>query len=91
MIYTIKPSSRFQKDVKLAQKRGYRIELLTQTIKLLAEGSALPERYKNHALSGNYAGCYECHILPDWLLVYEKDDDTLFLYLTRTGSHSDLF
>lgn len=91
MMYTVKPSGRFQKDVRLAQKRGCRMELLTETIKLLANGAVLPERYKNHPLSGNFAGCYECHILPDWLLVYEKNDDTLFLYLTRTGTHSDLF
>lgn len=91
MMYQIRPSTRFQKDVKRAEKRGYNMELLTAVIKKLAAGEPLPERNKDHILVGDYAGCRECHITPDWLLIYEIRDQDLFLYLTRTGTHSDLF
>lgn len=91
MKYTVKPTSKFQKDLKKAQKRGYDISLLTDIIKKLANGEALPEKNRDHSLSGDYAGCRECHITPDWLLIYEIDNGELILYLTRTGSHSDLF
>lgn len=91
MKYTLKPTTKFQKDLKRIQKRGYDLDLLKGIIKKLAEGETLPEKNRDHALFGNYAGCRECHIAPDWLLVYEIDDDVLILYLTRTGSHSDLF
>ena len=90
-MYTVKPTTRFQKDLKLAAKRGYKIDLLTEIIKKLAAGETLDESYKDHALKGNYAGCRECHITPDWLLIYELADSVLILYLTRTGKHSDLF
>lgn len=73
------------------QKRGADFKLLEAVLNLLAEGSPLPEKYRNHTLTGNYAGCSECHIRPDWLLVYEYDEEILYLYLIRTGSHSDLF
>lgn len=91
MRYNIRPTTRFQKDLKRVQKRGYNLALLTAIIKQLAEGEALPEKNKDHSLSGDYAGCRECHIAPDWLLIYEVADDELILYLTRTGTHSDLF
>lgn len=91
MKYTIKPSSKFQKDLKRIAKRGYNLSLITHVIQTLAEGETLPENYRDHALSGNYSGCRECHITPDWLLIYEIENEELFLYLTRTGSHSDLF
>ncbi len=90
-MYTIKPTSKFQKDLKRAQKRGYNISLLTEVIKKLAAGEKLPEKNKDHSLSGNYSGCRECHVTPDWLLIYEITDEELILYLTRTGTHSDLF
>lgn len=67
------------------------MSLLTDIIKKLANGEALPEKNKDHPLAGEYEGKRECHILPDWLLVYEISDEQLFLYLTRTGSHSELF
>ncbi len=73
------------------QKRGYNLDLLTEIIQCLAEGQSLPAKNRDHALSGNFAGCRECHIAPDWLLIYEISDNELFLYLTRTGTHSDLF
>ena len=65
--------------------------MLTEIIKKLARGEQLPEKNKDHSLSGDYVGCRECHITPDWLLIYEIDNGELILYLTRTGTHSDLF
>lgn len=91
MIYTIKPTTRFQKDLKRIQKRGYDMNLISDIIKKLANGECLPEKNKDHSLTGNYEGRRECHISPDWLLIYEYDDEFLYLYLTRTGTHSDLF
>lgn len=91
MKYTVRPTSRFQKDLKRIAKRGYNTELLTAVIKKLANGEPLAQKHRDHALTGDYTGCRECHITPDWLLIYEISDDTLLLYLTRTGTHSDLF
>lgn len=91
MKYTLKPSTKFQKDVKRAKKRGYDINLLTDIIRKLANGETLDKKHRDHMLSGEYAGCHECHITPDWLLVYEIYEEELILYLTRTGTHSDLF
>ncbi|MDE5718525.1 MAG: type II toxin-antitoxin system YafQ family toxin [Lachnospiraceae bacterium] len=72
-------------------KRGYDIKLLEDVINKLASGVPLPKRNHDHNLSGEYFGCRECHITPDWLLIYEIDNGELILYLTRTGTHSDLF
>lgn len=91
MKYTIRPTSRFQKDLKRIAKRGYDTELLSAVIKKLANGEPLEQKHYDHMLTGNYIGCREYHITPDWLLIYEISDDTLLLYLTRTGTHSDLF
>lgn len=91
MIYEVKPTTKFTKDLKKVKKRGYDILLLTDIIKQLANGESLPLKNRDHALTGNFAHLRECHITPDWLLVYEKSEETLILYLTRTGSHSDLF
>ena len=91
MKYTVKPSAKFQKDLKRIEKRGYDLKLLTEVIKLLADGKILPEKYRDHALTGNFTNCRECHIQNDWLLIYEYTKHDLILYLTRTGSHSDLF
>lgn len=91
MKYIIKPTTKFQKDLKRAQKRGYDIALLTDIIKKLANGEPLPEKNRDHVLVGDYVGCRECHVTPDWLLIYEIDNGELILYLTRTGTHSDLF
>ena len=91
MSLIIKPTSRFRRDVKLAQRRGYDLSLLESVIALLASGASLPPEYRDHPLIGDYVGCRECHITPDWLLIYELDGDALILYLTRTGTHSDLF
>ena len=91
MIYSPKPSTQFRKDVKLLQRRGYDIQLLTDIVKKIANGEQLPEKNRDHPLIGNFKGCRECHIAPDWLLIYELYNDELILYLTRTGTHSDLF
>ena len=91
MKYNVRPTAKFQKDIKRIKRRGYDISLLTEVIKLLSEGKTLAKRYKDHALSGGYQNCRECHITADWLLIYEISDESLFLYLTRTGTHSDLF
>lgn len=90
-MYEIRPTTKFQKDLKRAKKRGFDLSLLTEILKKLAGGETLPVKNKDHALSGNYAGCRECHVAPDWLLIYEVDGNSLILYLIRTGSHSDLF
>lgn len=91
MKYNIKPTSQFKKDLKTAQKRGYDLDLLKEVINILADGESLPQKNRDHLLSGDYSGCRECHIAPDWLLIYEISDNELYLYLTRTGTHSDLF
>lgn len=88
---TIKYQTAFKKDYKRIQKRGYDTRLLKRVIELLAEGRGLPLEYRDHPLSGDYSGCRECHIAPDWLLVYEVEEKELLLYLTRTGTHSDIF
>ena len=89
--YKIAQTGKFKKDLKLIQKRGYDLSLLGIVVNMLAAGCELPEKYKDHSLSGDYKGCRECHITPDWLLIYEVSDGELILYLTRTGTHSDLF
>ena len=89
--YEVERTAQFKKDYKLLKKRGYNVELLKEVISILASGDKLPARYKDHALRGEFLGCRECHVTPDWLLIYEIDDDTLVLYLSRTGTHSDLF
>ena len=89
--YTVKTTTLFKKDFKLAMKRGLNVELLENIIDLLAMGEPLPTKNKDHALTGNWVGHRECHILPDWLLIYRVEDDVLVLTLARTGTHSDLF
>lgn len=89
--YTVKLTLQFKKDYKLAMKRGLNIELLEDVVSALAMGEPLPEKNKDHALSGNWIGHRECHILPNWLLIYRIEGNTLVLTLVRTGAHSDLF
>ena len=91
MKYVLKPTSRFQKDLKKLQKRNYNIDSLKEVLNLLANGELLSPKHRDHVLSGVYAGMRECHIEPDWLLIYEIKDEDLILYLMRTGTHSDLF
>ena len=81
--------TQFRRDVKLAQKRGKDMAKLREVILLLIEGKLLPARYKDHLLGGEWIHHRDCHIEPDWLLIYKLDGDDL--YLVRTGTHSDLF
>lgn len=91
MKYTVKLTSQFKKDYKNAIKRHLPIELLDDIIKALANGETLPEKNRDHPLSGNWKGHRECHIMPDWLIIYRIENDILVLTLSATGSHSDLF
>lgn len=84
-------SSKFEKDYKRIKKRGYNESNLRRVIEILRNREQLPQKYNDHSLTGNYKGYRECHIEPDWLLVYKIENDTLTLILFRTGTHSDLF
>lgn len=84
-------TTQFKKDYKLAEKRGLNITLLDDCIRMLAVGEKLPPEFRDHNLSGRWSGYRECHIQPDWLLIYRTDVNNLILVLVRTGSHSDLF
>lgn len=88
---TIRYEASFKRDYKRIKRRGYDLCLIEEVIDLLIQQKPLPERYKDHGLIGDYAGCRECHRTPDWLLVYQISQDKLILILTRTGTHSDLF
>lgn len=87
----IVPSNQFKKDLKSAKKRGYNMEHLQKVVHALANGENLDKKYRDHALAGDYSGFRECHVEPDWLLIYRIDQDVLELFLFRTGTHSDLF
>jgi mRNA interferase YafQ len=89
-MYIVKSTTKFQRDLKRAEKRGYRIELLTAVVKKLAAGELLDQIYDDHPLKGQYKGYRECHITPDWLLIYKIEKENLILLLTRTGTHIDL-
>lgn len=84
-------TNQFKKDYKLAMKRHLDISLLDNIIRKLAHGEQLADKNKDHLLTGNWSGYRECHIQPDWLLIYKIENDLLVLTLTRTGTHSDLF
>ncbi len=84
-------TNQFKKDLKRIRKRGYKIQFLDEVLKTLQNEVPLDEKYRDHALVGDYIGFRECHILPDWLLVYAIDKGQLILTASRTGSHSDLF
>ena len=89
--YKIIRTNSFKRDIRLAEKRGLDTEKLNKVVKTLANGEELPEKYKDHALIGDYAGFRECHIERDWLLIYRKEEEELELILLRNGKHSDLF
>ncbi len=84
-------TTKFKKDYKLAIKHNLNIKLLDDIIRALSRGEILPERNKDHELTGEWTGHRECHIQPDWLLIYRIEDDVLVLTLSRSGTHSDLF
>lgn len=87
----VRYSNKFKKDFKAIIRRGYDITLFEDVVCLLREEKPLPEKYCDHALKGEYMGHRECHISPDWLLIYKVENDMITLSLTRTGTHSDLF
>ena len=91
MRYEVKFTNQFKKDLKLAKKQSKNLDKLFEVVNILADGGSLDARYRDHELSGNYKGTRECHIEPDWLLVYEIRDEVLVLMLYRLGTHSELF
>lgn len=90
-MYALEFTYQYLKDLKLARKRKFDEEKLNQLIKLLLSGKKMPVHYKNYPLSGKFKGLFECHITPDWLLIYSKDKKIKLIKLIRTGTHSDLF
>lgn len=91
MKYELQFTSQFKKDLKLAKKQNKDLGKLFEVIDILANGETLDAKYKDHSLTGNYRGTRECHVEPDWLLIYEIRGDVLVLMLYRLGSHSELF
>ncbi|MGI6345843.1 MAG: type II toxin-antitoxin system YafQ family toxin [Limisphaerales bacterium] len=91
MKYNVKFTSQFKKDIKRARKQGKNLDELFSVIETLSNNIPLEEQYRDHALKGEYSSYRECHIEPDWLLIYQKVDDCLILILYRVGSHSELF
>ena len=88
---TLRTTTQFKKDYKLAKKRGYNLDLLDKVLDTLLNEEPLEAKYHDHALTGNYTGFRECHIQPDWLLIYMINNNELILTAARTGTHSDLF
>ena len=91
MKYEVKFTAQFKRDYKRIKKRRFNIAELQAVVTMLAEGKTLPETYRDHVLIGSYRNARECHIKPDWLLIYSISNEILVLELMRTGSHSDLF
>lgn len=91
MKYEIERTTRFKREYRMALRRGQNVDRLRKIIFLLANGEKLPLECKDHALAGSFTGCRECHIAPDWLLIYQIAEKELVLLLLRTGTHSDLF
>jgi mRNA interferase YafQ len=91
-MYEVRPSSRFKRDVRTLAKRGYDMRLIEKVVKDLSDGKTLAPKHRDHAMQGSWVGHRNCHITPDWVLLYKKDEekDVLILVLTRTGTHSDL-
>ena len=90
-MYEVVLSNRFRKDLRLAAKRGCDLALLNSIVDRLAQGETLPAKHRDHSLTGDYIGFRECHIQPDWLLIYRTEEEALMLFLMRTGTHADLF
>ena len=89
-MFDVVASNQFKRDLKLAKKRGYNIETLREVVRKLANGEELEAKYRDHMMTGNCIGFRECHIAPDWVLIYRINENVLELYLSRTGTHSDL-
>ena len=91
MQYELILTGKFKKSLKLAKKRGLDLKLLDKVITMLQNDIPLEEKYRDHELKGKYQGVRECHIQPDWLLIYLKENEVLILTLVDTGTHADLF
>ena len=91
MNYRVRTTTRFRKDYKLLQRRGLDMSKLEAVVALLVAGATLAEQYHDHALVGDFVGFRECHVAPDWLLIYCIENNLLILTLSRTGTHCDLF
>jgi mRNA interferase YafQ len=91
MKYEVRFTHQFKRDLKLAKKQGKNLDKLYEVIEKLANGQPLDARYRDHDLQGDYLGTRECHIEPDWLLIYEIHEEVLVLMLYRLGSHAELF
>ncbi len=91
MKYTVRRTTRFRRELRKMLKRGADIGKLETVVALLAAGETLPPQYRDHALTGDMAGTRDCHITPDWILLYRIEEDVIVLALTRTGTHADLF
>ena len=91
MKYIVDFTTQFKKDIKLAKKQGKDTDKIFEVVEKLANDEVLEAKYKDHCLTGDYKDCRECHIEPDWLLIYKKYESELILMLVRTGSHSNLF
>ena len=91
MKYSVDFTTQFKKDIKLAKKQGKDTDKIFEVVEKLANDEVLDEKYKDHCLTGDYKDCRECHVEPDWLLIYKKYESELILMLIRTGSHSELF
>ena len=90
-VLQLKQTSQFKKDLRRMVKRGADMKLLDEVVSLLLKQEVLPENYKDHPLTGNWSGYRDCHIEPDWILIYRIEEDSLVLLATRTGTHSDIF
>ena len=90
MIYKVKFTSAYKRSYKRLKKRGLDISLLDAVIEELRQGRLLHKKYKDHILKGNFAGFHECHIKPNWLLIYLIEDDVVTLTLVNTGTHTDI-
>lgn len=91
MSFEIEFSNQFKKDIKLCKKRNFDISILEKVLIILREKGELPLKFKPHKLSGNYSNFWECHLKPDWLVIWLQNDEDKIIYLDRTGTHSDLF
>lgn len=89
-MYRVKFTSAYKRAYKKMKKRGLDITLLDEVVDRLRRGEKLAERYRDHALNGNLHGFWECHVKPDWLLIYMIEEDILTLTLVNTGSHADV-
>lgn len=90
-MYIVRYTNAFQKNVKKCKQQGYNIDLLTEVIGLLRTTGTLPAKYRAHKLNAQYHFCWECHIQPDWLLLWDQNDVELTLLFTGTGTHADIF